>query len=224
MKNNNKMIEDELSKLIEKGGTLVDRLLDMDFETLPVAPVTTFSNYILDERTSLRLNVSILPTTREARQLSVFAFDTGNRLGYAWIHNGVAVWGYTILVKDYEENVYPNVVAFNFAYNFISSFSKLTSAIPIILVEGSAIAKKPSQEFMAQIRSALFLGSYMYVADAYNLPEHRRTYQVSPQTVRKLVLGSGRIDPNQLYPEYNSNAIDALTIAWYGILKNSESV
>lgn len=218
-----KMIEDGIEEYLNSGGDIVDSLASLEYENLPIQPVNSYSGYPVGNQL-VKLNLSVLPTTREGKELSVFGFDTGNRLGFAWIHNGVAVWGYTILVKDYSEHSYPNVMAFDFAYNFVRNLSALTNKIPFVIVEGSAINKRASQEFMAQIRSALFLGSYEFIRDAYNLENHRRVFQASPQLVRKIVLGNGKTDPSQKFPEYNPNAIDALTIAWYGLLRNSEDV
>lgn len=159
--------------------------------------------------------------TKATEKLSVFGFDTGNNLGFAWLCGNVGLFGNTVLVKDYSENPYPNVVAYEFAYKFIELFSNYFGLpAPYALIEGSAMQKQPSQEFLSQLRSALFLGAYHVIQDKW-LPEgHRRTFQVAPMTARKAVLGNGTKHPTEYHPQYNANAMDALAIAWYGMLRN----
>ena len=221
--NLNKDISADLIKYFtESSGNVVDSLFELPFEDFDLKPVHSRSGLRICENVEIKIDISLLPTTKDAGKLVVCAFDTGNRLGFATIHNGIGVWGHTILVRDYNETPYPNVIAYEFAYNFVQLFSSLTNQIPIVLVEGSAISKRSSQEFMAQMRSGLFLGAYNYFVDAFDMHNHKRVYQVSPMTARKAVFGSGKIDPSIKFPEFNPNAIDALTIAWYGVLKNTE--
>lgn len=189
-----------------------------DFRHLEFNPLS--SKFTFGEFT-FNTYIQQIPYLKAHENLSVFAFDTGNNLGYAWIFEGVAVFGNTILVKDYSENPYPNVVAYDFAYQFIEEFSNYFSApVPYALVEGSAMRKSPSQEFLSQVRSALFLGVYHVIQDKW-LPEgHRRAFQVAPLTARKVVLKDGKRHPTDFHPQYNANAMDALTLAWYGLIKN----
>lgn len=148
-------------------------------------------------------------------------FDPGNRLGFAFIRDGIVVFGNLLLNYGEWKNLEPAVVAYMFSYNFLKILQDDLGfhEVPFVAVEGAAMSRHPSQEFLSQIRTGLYLGAYHYIQD-YLGGHHKQVYIVPPTIPRKVAFGNGKTKASAEFPHINPNAADALALAWFVMLKN----
>lgn len=181
---------------------LTDSMLNIDTRYIPIK-VTSMPRY-----EGLTENLSV-------------GFDPGNRLGFAVIRDGIVLFGNLLLNYGDWKNLEPAVVAYLFAYNFLKVLRDELGfqEVPFVAVEGAAMSRHPSQEFLSQIRTGLYLGAYHYIQD-YLGGHHRQVYIVPPTIPRKVAFGDGKTKASAEFPHINPNAADALAIAWFVMLKN----
>lgn len=139
------------------------------------------------------------------RGLDVVAIDPGVNFGMTIIDNkGLRIYNGTLIKQ--ETSLEYGYYAMHFIKDILSRHDENT----IFVLEGAAYHKTFGQVGLADVRCGFYLGARCFLGEG-------SIRIMAPMTARRLVFGSGKIQPMDVWAKLNHNAADSLSLALAGL-------